>query len=493
MIIKSTPDHVSSDEVVLFPFDDHSIPFQYGVRLRLEGYKASVDRTRIVVGPGERGTPDSERVIYYGSVQRVGDELWMWYLGHGTAEEGGKAWHERVCLATSRDGYHWEKPDLGLVEYHGSKHNNLVDILDGQQHHIQACVVFHDPDEADASRRFKVVIETDKYPGTKFAVAFSADGLTWHEPERQPDKISCEMSGGTKFNGCYYLTGHSAGSHFGAPRQLVTFASYDFENWIEASCLGFRRDAVPPRPMIYGFAQGEQVHLGAGLWNRGNVILGLYGQWHGPENDDRRHVDMDLGLVVSNDALHYREPIPDFRMVAAAEDGMEHLPGSMNFKFAGHCQGQGFENIGDETLFWYAPWPEQLSDGVRVASWPRDRLGYFQPFPLDKPKQRTCHVISAPIFTEAADGADLQVAVNADGLSEHAQLAVELLDERFVPLPGYAAGDCDPMESGLRQRVSWGGRSTVSGVEGAFRVRVNFAGLRPEDPKLYAIYVERAA
>ena len=40
----------------------------------------------------------------------------MWYLGHG--QDAG--WFERVCFATSTDGYNWHKPDLGLVEYKGS-------------------------------------------------------------------------------------------------------------------------------------------------------------------------------------------------------------------------------------------------------------------------------------------------------------------------------------------------------------------------------------
>lgn len=81
MILKSNPENLSADQVVLFPFDDHSLPFQHGVRLHLVRYKAGVDRTKIVVPQGPPGAPDSARVIYYGSVHRVGEELWMWYLG----------------------------------------------------------------------------------------------------------------------------------------------------------------------------------------------------------------------------------------------------------------------------------------------------------------------------------------------------------------------------------------------------------------------------
>ena len=31
-----------------------------------------------------------------------------------------------ICLATSKDGVHWEKPVLGLVEYKGSRQNNIL-------------------------------------------------------------------------------------------------------------------------------------------------------------------------------------------------------------------------------------------------------------------------------------------------------------------------------------------------------------------------------
>ena len=481
MIIKNNPECVSTDQVVLFPFDDYSIPFQHGVRLHLVRYKAAVDQTEIVVKPGPPGSPDCGGVIYYGTVHRVGDELWMWYLGQG----GDGPWLERTCLAKSRDGYNWEKPELGLVEYKGSKRNNLVNMLDGQ-HHIKACVVFYEPDDPDPARRFKAVIETTKYP-TQFTVAFSEDGLQWNEAERPPEVPACEMSGGTKFNGCYYLSGHG-GRHFGSLRQLVMFTSYDFEHWIEASCLGFRRENIPPRPMVYGDHQGEQIHLGASLWNRGNVIVGFYGQWHGPDNDDRRHVEMDLGLVVSNDALHYREPIPDFRIVEAGEDDFEHLPTPMNFKHAGLVQGQGFENVGDETLFWYAPWPEQLSNGVRVASWKRDRLGYFQASDLKLKSPQPRHVISAPIDLEGQPG---HVSLNVDGLSEHAQITVEILNERFQPLEGYSGEDCAPLESGFDQTVSWKNHERIEKSDGAIRIRLNYVGIRPEDPKVYAIYLKR--
>ena len=175
-------------------------------------------------------------------------------------------------------------------------------------------------------------------------------------------------------------------------------------------------------------------------------------------------------------------------MVEAAEDDFEHLPTPMNFKHAALMQGQGFENVGDETLFWYAPWPEQLSNGVRIATWKRDRLGYFQAADMTRKTAQLRHVISAPIDLE---GQPCSVSLNVDGLSEYSQITVDILDERFQPLEGYSREDCLPFTSGFHQKVKWKRGEWVKGKE-TIRVRLNFTGIRPEDPKVYTIYVEKA-
>jgi len=480
MIIYNGSPKQSLSEVVLFPFDDYSIPFQQGVRLRLVPYSKGGGKN-IVLGRGGSGAPDSKNVCYYGSVQRVGDELWMWYLGQGDKDDH---WHQRVCFAKSKDGFKWEKPKLGLVEYDGNKNNNLVDLGDVVNYNVTACVVFYEPEDPDPERRFKMAFESRKYHN-RLAVAFSKDGLRWKESPNNPVGPGLEMQGGTKFNGCYYLTGQG-GRHFPPwTRKLVVHASYDFEHWTEATCLGFRRDNIPPRPIEYYGSSGEQVHLGAALWNRRNVIIGFYGQWHGHPSNDRRLTTMDLGLVVSNDALHYKEPIPDFRIVMAAETDWYPIPvGTAVAKFPALIQGQGFENIGDKTLFWYAPWPEQKSDGVRVASWPRDRLGYFESF---LGPGRNAYFISAPLDLE---GKPVQIYMNVDGISEYNKVTTEILDERFNVIHGYSREECiGPRESGLRQPVKWQEHEKIE-TDSPVRIRVNFEGIRPEDLKVYALYVE---
>jgi hypothetical protein len=243
----------ATGEVVLFPFDDFSIPLRY--RLQVGLVTASNPHklnTQKVLEKGKPGTPDSYNTSFYGSVKRIGDELRMWYLGAAAVGE----W--RVCYAVSKDGLNWEKPVLGLVDFNGNKQNNLVDF---KRNDVGACVVLYEPDDPDPERRFKMVYEVSPFWN---GAAFSPDGLHWKDSPHNPilKNNSIEPGGLTKFNGCYYLNGQ--GGNNGGKRSLVTFLSYDFDNWQDAVAVGLRRD-LPPHQQAAGPHAGEQVHLGAAL------------------------------------------------------------------------------------------------------------------------------------------------------------------------------------------------------------------------------------
>jgi hypothetical protein len=150
-------------------------------------------------------------------------------------------------------------------------------------------------------------------------------------------------------------------------------------------------------------------------------------------------------------------------------------------------------NWGEQTLLWYEVWG--LGD-VRLATWPRDRLGYFQQYdyprrPAWLPEGQT-YVDASPhcITCSLSAAGEARVFVNVDGTGPHAELRVEVLDERFQPVPGVSGDACIPVtENGLRTPVRWRGRATVPRVEGGFRLKLTMAGVRPEDVKLYAVYV----
>jgi hypothetical protein len=315
-------------------------------------------------------------------------------------------------------------------------------------------------------------------------VAFSPDGIHWTEyPDNPVGDIFYEQGGGMKKDGIYYITGQGSTDHYtpkGA-RCLATYCSNDFIHWSPAACIGFRRDPLPPKTTEYGGTDGPQVHLGAGLWDRGNVILGFYGMWNGHVSFDRNMVYMHLGLIVSYDGLHYYEPIPDFPIVLSGEMKNDTLNRG---RFPALMQGQGIENVGDETLFWFGLWPEVDSNGVRVAKWARDRLGYLTSFV--GPRKKTV-IISNEIITNNKPS---RVSLNVNGLGEYSRLRVSVLDKNFQVISEYGPNDCLPVgENGLKVHVRWKNRFTVQSSQ-SIRLCLDFEGIRPEDVELYAVYLE---
>ena len=96
-------------------------------------------------------------------------------VSHGmTLEQRGRKYKSPsdremgICYATSKDGINWEKPDLGLIEYNGSKKNNIV------WRGPHGAGVFKDMHEKDPAKRYKVIFQG-------VFVSFSADGIHWSE------------------------------------------------------------------------------------------------------------------------------------------------------------------------------------------------------------------------------------------------------------------------------------------------------------------------
>ena len=84
----------------------------------------------------------------------------IWYLAAG-----------RICYATSTDGLHWEKPDLGLVEYEGSAKNNIVN--------GSGCQIVHGDDDfgpVPPEQKFRTVGWSHEKGQL---VQTSPDGLNW--------------------------------------------------------------------------------------------------------------------------------------------------------------------------------------------------------------------------------------------------------------------------------------------------------------------------
>lgn len=125
-------------------------------------------------------------------------------------------------LAVSKDGIHWEKPSLGLVEFNGSKENNLV-----SKRRIQKVVI--DPYDPDPQRRYKGLAGNTP--------VVSADLLHWHNAD------SVRLKGGDSGSLTYDEQGRrllaptkmrSEGSKTKTYRQFKLTTSDDFRSWSKA-------------------------------------------------------------------------------------------------------------------------------------------------------------------------------------------------------------------------------------------------------------------
>lgn len=119
----------------------------------------------------------------YQSVFRDGDRIRMYYRGgHNPASkayETEKLSWETLCLAESKDGIHWTRPELGILEYEGSTKNNLilngamVKEIGGSPAHT-AVFKDHNPN-CPPEEKYKIVIRGSKPRGLYLMV--SPDGI----------------------------------------------------------------------------------------------------------------------------------------------------------------------------------------------------------------------------------------------------------------------------------------------------------------------------
>lgn len=491
----------------LFAFDQVSIPFTRS--LRLEMHKPEKYSGNPIVARGQPGETDSWAIHFYGSVIREQGKFRLWYVGTGD-ERGQKAEHNsslwRLLYAESADGIHWTKPKLGLVEYRGSKENNILrlDPFIG----LINVKVLHEPEDPNPAHRYKMAAHVyflKEYPDNQtrrhgtLAPYVSADGLTWKLlVDAQPKHaempfeslvlppVHFEPAGGLyKWAGFYYSSGQNpipALRPYHA-RTAKLYRSSDFVTWSQTSSVSFVRSTQHGKLGAGG--EGEQTHEGIAVWHRNNVLLGLVGQWHGARSWPG--ITIDLGFVVSNDGLNFREPAHEMGYITIGPDGTWDEGGIM--------QAQGFEQVGDKTYIYYGSgdlrtWtnyktPIPPRGGVGLATLPRDRFG-------DLRVQETGEGASEFITNSITVRPARKIFLNADGLGADATLKLELLTHEERPLPGYSGVNAALVRtSGFQVPVTWKGAPELRGLPERFKVKATFEGPQKGAIRFHALYLQQ--
>jgi len=171
--------------------------------------------------------------------------LWrMYYRGSNYDCGSRKATHpEFTCYAESSDGINWRKPELGLIEFNGSRKNNIIWENEIGSHNFTP---FKDTNpRAKKEERYKAVGvgKGGIYGLYGFA---SSDGIHWRLFKNSPLISSGAFdSQNTVFydrrDKIYraYLRGWT-GNNFQGIRTIRLSTSRDFENWSEPEFLSFK-------------------------------------------------------------------------------------------------------------------------------------------------------------------------------------------------------------------------------------------------------------
>ena len=478
--------------MLLLAIDDHSLPF----RRHLTYYLTRPDvRKQPVLTPSldDPDAPDHLAAFFYGTVLNDEGRFRMWYYAKN--EERPKP-HESsmICYAESDDGVYWTKPSLGQKEFKGSRDNNALDFPGRQTY---GASVIKDEEDPDPQRRYKMVYNPVQESGpvaerfgqavSTLGTATSPDGIRWTVLPEWPIDVFAEQSSFYKHDGMYYV--HAQGISYGGGeggsnhgRQGYVWVSPDFREWTQGWAEAFTLpEPADPSKRGYEFNY-DQVHLGVGAANFGNVQVGLFGLWHMAGEG----TTCDLALVVSNDGIHFREPVKGHVYIGGHDSPVTPVEGKDYPNIL--SQYNGILNVGDETRIYHGRWRNagliEVKDyyaEVALATLPRDRWGALGLFP----KQSEGWVWSAPLTLPEGG---VHIALNAD----HPELMrVELSDDRFGLLPEYSgqnSGVPQPSD-GFESAVAWPTQDLSRLAGESVRLRVNLKREAGLEPRLYAVYL----
>jgi hypothetical protein len=173
---------------------------------------------------------------------------------------------------------------------------------------------------------------------------------------------------------------------------------------------------------------------------------------------------------VSNDGIHFREPVPGFKVITRGEPGA--------WDDTALLQGHAFVNDGDRTMIWYSHW--DTSGGMKtmdigLATLRRDGFGH-----LSRMKDTNDAHFITETFTARKNSA---LSINVDGITPDTPLTVELLDHRDQPVAGFAV---TLATNGTHQPIIWpNGAALPTG--GRFAIKVTYPA--NSDARVFALYI----
>lgn len=377
----------------------------------------------------------------------------MWYTAFNDYDEQGRE-TGLLLYAESGDGINWTKPDLGITEWKGSTHNNIVLVgpsteNTGQVRHFDTPNIIYRPDEPDPKNRYRLlawafggVWESDHIGVWLYR---SADGLHWELVKRDAIPMAQEFNSffwdarQSKYVGLVRMRGIW-------PRVIGYAESHDFLNWTTAQSI------IEPKDLNTRYnLQGDDVYGLCGFPYESHYIGFLHAH-----HTDRR---LEVQLMSSRDARNW----------SFVGEGEYVLP---NDPRGGYGQGMMSTmsgppiRMGDELWVYIGISPCAHSTNPDIQNGPGQQkrvIGLAKlrvdGFASIESVEERAELITKPL---AVTGAKLYVNARIDHMGE---LRAALLDGSGNALPGFGLTDCTPINTGgTRLQLSWAGGTPPSNM-----------------------------
>ena len=339
------------------------------------------------------------------------------YIG-GEREEG-------LLYATSSDGIHWEKPALGLIEFEGSRANNIV--MRRATHGIHAGGVYRDARDPDPARRYKFLHRNPR--ARRMAACFSADGLRWSQPVLWPEH---DAVGDTHNNAIWspklekYIgitRGWSDGPYHGV-RTVLRSESEDFRHWSD------------PVEVMRGADAHDQIYS-MPIVEYGGGYIGLPATFHKGDEEADNWDTVDTELAWSADSVTWQRICPGQSLIPRGDGSYPDGETDCGCIYAAAPIVQG-----EKVLIYYGGSNGQHNNwresSLNLATLDIDRFAGF--VPRDKRKKALLTTVTLRLD-------DDMITINVE-VATGGSVRAALLDGAGSSLTGYALEDSLPLETG---------------------------------------------
>ena len=441
-------------------FVDDALIERIGGDARLRLYRPRPREIAIVLDAPWEGNNSG-----YVTVFRDGPVYKMYYRGRQMDLSGDKlkfVHGQSICYAESKDGIHWTKPELGLIEFQGSKKNNIVWNQVGSHNFAP----FKDTNpNCDPEARYKALGGV-KPEGGLF-VFQSADGIRWKKMREEPVVTKGYFD---SLNLAFWDTerGEYREYHrdFRDGRDIMTATSKDFLHWSEPRFIKYQPGRLTQlyTNQVTPYYRAPHILLGFPTrYNDGRGLLTPFNERLARVKERYGTDYTDGGFMASRDRETFKMWGEAFIRPGPVEEG--------RWVYGGNYQNWGLietksaiESSPNEISVYASEGNGWVGPGKSLRRYTLRIDGFVS---LEAP--RSGGELLTKIVTFNGKELTINFASSAAG-----SVQVEIQDEKGMPIEGYALGNCPEVYGDSIERVvAWKPGPDVSGLAGK-PVRLRF-------------------